>query len=193
MGCSDSTIAPVEDDNSYSGSSSVQCQQVLTLSEALVLYTADGSLRGINPQKSEIELRTLLDYPIALQYLTNAVRSLSIDKEKFLPCWMDIRLYCTAKREDMKGHMAAMIYHKYASDKNIASVLIWKVVKDCIDSGSFSNDLFANVQDICFKGLHEVFMKFKGTDAFNEMGKALRRRYNRTSLCPWKGFLWPGL
>ena len=89
--------------------------------------------------------------------------------------------------------MAAMIYHKYASDKNIASVLIWKVVKDCIDSGSFSNDLFANVQDICFKGLHEVFMKFKGTDAFNEMGKALRRRYNRTSLCPWKGFLWPGL
>ena len=77
MGCSDSTIAPVEDDNSYSGSSSVQCQQVLTLSEVLVLYTADGSLRGINPQKSEIELRTLLDYPIALQYLTNAVRSLS--------------------------------------------------------------------------------------------------------------------
>jgi len=143
-----------------------------TLIEAKKSYIADGSLPEGSDDNSQLEFRTLLDYPVAQKYIHGyIVKSSSPAMEINFNGWLDIQKYSELHDSVMKTELGEAILSKYM----VGNIFI----SDSVLAMSPKN-LYDEAQKILFKYLHDcVFVEFKHTVEHKQMVDALRRKYNR--------------
>jgi tRNA A-37 threonylcarbamoyl transferase component Bud32 len=186
MGVCSSIIVPNEDvdDNTMSESrnsrgSVVGFRKALTISEAKNSYLIEGSL-AVDSAKSEVEFRTLLDYPVAREYFLSALAEHRPALQLCFLGWLDIRLYSSLSNGDVMSQLGASIIQKYIRPPALTDEDLAAQITAMVESRGFYASLFDSVQ-ICFlRELHdEMFVPFKQSVHFKEMTASIKKKYNR--------------
>jgi len=154
--------------------------------EAREKYISDGTLTA-NSEEGHLELRALLDEPIAQNMLGRFAKKLnSLD---IFMCWIDIQEFKSIPTEDYRRSKALHIYHKYIKPNAVLQVGglsedEMNAYKDLIEKSKTTKELlnemfFNKVQLRCFKEIYQnIYVPFKSSESFKEMNSTVRNRYN---------------
>jgi len=154
-------------------------QVVPTVTQAKAIFTADGTI-GVNSDTTQVELRTLFDYPVARQCMLDYAKALIIgDIEHFILGWADIQEFKTISASDTKTNLALSICSKYVKGNKV----IEDIERDLIRVEDYSSEVFPSifdeVQTLFFNRIHDdMFLQFKLKPEYKKMNLALRRKYN---------------
>jgi hypothetical protein len=173
MGCSTSLSAALGEQISPSFSSSRYFHFVQNWEEASLQFEAEGTF---------LELRVLLDYPIARQYIIEQLPNFPSFVNLCFHGWLDIQSFNAISDSPTKETMARSIARKYVAKSSFLPGDVADRVKDAVASqaaGDTLSVIFSEVQSQFFWMLHEhMFLPFKSTAAYLSMCRALRRKYN---------------
>ena len=116
MGCGLSkTSAPVgpnghKEDGSYSASVTRHWKLLPSQSEARLSYLSDGTIANESSQ-TQLELRTLFDYPMAQPLMKKYYTEMNMVQEiEYLDCWLEIQRFKNIKFEKVLRDEAIIIY-----------------------------------------------------------------------------------
>lgn len=159
--------------------------------EARQKFLDDGTLLDMDSNPEYIDLRALLDDPIAQNALGKYANSIKV-LDVFM-CWVDIQEYKSIPTESYRCSKALHIYHKYIKEDavlcvNILTPLERKHFHHCIqlshqDPSALKGDLFNKFHYKCFLNMFErIYLPFKQTMEFVDLTNELRAKYNRVRL-----------
>lgn len=169
------STAATTGDISYS--SSIHFLNLPSFTEARSRFEAD-KLDG-----TALELRCLLDYPIARQSFIGQLPLYAPFIELCFFGWLDIQSFNEMSDKTTKITMAYSIRDKYFQNNSLISESEASIVEKAL---GFPNDslivsgMFSSTESRFFALLHDfMFVKFRQTPDYQLMCKALRRKYNR--------------
>jgi Protein kinase domain/Regulator of G protein signaling domain len=153
-------------------------------------FHADGTLSK-NSDPEHLELRAVLDEPIAQQLLGNFAKE-NKSLEIFM-CWIDVQEYKSIPTDDYRRSKALHIYHKYIKVDSVLQiggihgedVQYYKSQIDLskADHSILKTDFYDRVQNVCFTEIfYNIFRPFKKTVQYPELKKSLKERYNHVAL-----------
>jgi len=150
--------------------------------EARTRYEADGTVAR-EANRLQVELRSLLDYPVARQFLLDVVSS--PDSAPFLSIcllgWLDIQSFNAMIDSRSKTVMGCTINRKYIQSCPLVHTDEQLRFMDLIEQpGAIVSGVFDKIQSLFFKGLFtHMFVSFRKTSKYQVMCSTLRRKYNR--------------
>ncbi|RZL27937.1 MAG: hypothetical protein EOP64_05980 [Sphingomonas sp.] len=197
MGCNQAKpIAPM-DAPGATVAQQVEWKILPSSQEARKKFEADGTL-GKNSDPGQLELRTLLDDPLAQPVIFKYVTEVAKAQDLFL-CWMDILEFKKIPSEGFRRTTAMTIYNKYI--KPDAALVIGDIemnererYKAELEASRENPNLislkfFDKVQQRCFTGLYyNVYIPFKQTNEYLFLTKQLQERYNVVKLNDFEYF-----
>jgi hypothetical protein len=154
-----------------------------TMSQAQHGYLTDGTLPS-DCSSSQLELRTLLDYNIAQQCISDFINISAPAMKTNFKGWLDMQHYRQiADGTNMKLNMAQSIYHKYVNANPSIQLELRDEVRETLVTCQDPCNVFDAVQKCFFITLHdEVFLSFKASAGYKQMSSALRQKYNRVGV-----------
>jgi len=163
----------------------VDWKRLLSKDEARQKYLADGSIVA-GCGDDIIELRSLLDEPISLNYFS------SIDPDDYMKCWNNIVKYptMTSFRRDMlltiAESMTKISENHVSIEKIVASQndSIGQLVQIAADDlPGYLEDIFVKLRYCCTICIFErIFVPFKETSEYEKMCSSLISFYNSVSV-----------
>ena len=177
--------------NAISGGSGSGKWKIMPSSdEARQKFHKDGTLNK-NSDPEQLELRAVLDEPIAQQMLGNYAKEYK-SLEIFM-CWIDVQEYKSIPTDDYRRSKALHIYHKYIKADSILQIggihgEDVQYYKNQIDLGKndhsiLKREFYDRVQNVCFIEIfHNIFRPFKSTVQYVELKRALKEKYNHVAL-----------
>lgn len=199
MGCGPSKMILPDDDEFGHNELNQQVEwKILPSSiEARKKFEADGTLMK-NSDPGQLELRTLLDDPLAQPVIFKYVTDVAKAQDLFL-CWMDILEFKQIPSEGFRRSTGMTIYNKYI--KADAALVIGDIepserdrYKAELDASKERPSLiqarfFDKVLTKCFTGLyHNVYLPFKQTNDYVILTKQLQEKYNNVKLSDFDYF-----
>lgn len=194
MGCTQTKpVTPVED----KPVEKVEWKLLPSTVEARKKFEADGTL-GKNSDPGHLELRTMLDDPVAQPAIFKYAKERVMAQDIFM-CWVDIQEFKSIPTENYRRSKALHIFHKYI--KPDAVLVVGDI--DPADREKYRSDLelskddpailtvnfYDRVQQRCFLGIyHNVFLPFKQTDDYLLLTEQLQKRYNHVKLNDFEYF-----
>jgi hypothetical protein len=194
MGCAPSvTVQPMDE----KPADKVQWKMLPSMVEARKKFEADGTLNK-NSDPGHLELRTLLDDPVAQPAIFNYAKHVVMAQDIFM-CWVDIQEFKSIPTESYRRSKALHIYHKYikqdavlvVGDIDMAEREKYKTDLDLSkdDPALLSISFYDKVQHRCFLGVyHNIYLPFKSTDEYLQLTSALQKRYNHVKLNDFQYF-----
>lgn len=194
MGCSQAKPVSPADEKPME---KVEWKLLPSMVDARKKFEADGTL-GKNSDPGHLELRTMLDDPVAQPAIFKYAKERVMAQDIFM-CWVDVQEYKSIPTENYRRSKALHIYHKYI--KADAVLVVGDI--DPSDRDKYKADLdmskddptllsvnfYDRVQHRCFLGIyHNVFLPFKQTDEFLELTNQLQKRYNHVKLNDFEYF-----
>ena len=172
------------------GSTSGKWKIMPSSEEARIKFYKDGTLSK-NSDTELLELRAVLDEPIAQQMLGNYAKE-NKSLEIFM-CWVDIQEYKSIPTDDYRRSKAMHIYHKYIKVNSVLQVggihcdevqnYKRQIDLSKVDNSILDSDFYDRVQNVCFSEIfHNIFRPFKNTSLYPELKKSLREKYNHVAL-----------
>ena len=153
-------------------------------------FHADGTLNK-NSDPEHLELRAVLDEPLAQQLLGNYAKE-NKSLEIFM-CWIDVQEYKSIPTDDYRRSKALHIYHKYIKVDSVLQiggihgedVQYYKsqINLSKADHSILKTEFYDRVQNVCFSEIfYNIFRPFKKTSQYPELKKSLKERYNHVAL-----------
>ena len=158
--------------------------------EARKKFEIDGTL-GKNSDPAHLELRALLDEPVAQRALGKfAKEKKSLD---IFMCWIDVQEYKSIPTEDYRRSKALHLYHKYIKEGSVLAVggvdQAEKIkIKEDLDRSKkekelLTRDYFDRLQQKCFLEMYSnIFLPFKITDEYLMLNKKVKLKYNNVKV-----------
>ena len=185
MGCSSSSRVNVSSlasvvipDDSYTGSR--YWVRSLTEKEARDDFEADGIFKCA-PDRTLLELRALLDYPIGRQSLSKNCLKSNPCVHILLAGWLDIQRYNAMMPGSSKLELAYSINKTYIQPSSLFpsdQILGFNEVLNSPEK--IQSGIFDETQSLMFTKFHDLFfLQFISTPEYDQMCCALRRKYNR--------------
>lgn len=200
MGCSTSKNLQIQFTDDVSISGSRHWQRVRSEKEAISSLMAEGSL---NPtmhgeiERSHLELRALLDYPIGREFMLQHIDS-NLSAPFLMTCytgWLDIQSFDAMVDGATKKAMAYSLLKKYVKDSVFFGEKVCTEIETAIKteywsasplnshppaSSSPPQGIFKSAQSVFFQMIHDhIFVKLINTPEYDTMCATLRRKYNR--------------
>lgn len=190
MGCGDSKIAEsnthvVSDAPSESVTMSVNWKIAMSPGEAKVKYINDGTLSS-SSSDGELELRALLEDPVARQCMRNYLESMHLGD--VLDCWRDILDYRQTEQMQHLKNKAFFIYSRYiksgayVSEHYVEDDVVAKfdtLFKQEYIVAEFMPDMFDWLSNRCFAVMYDpVFLQFKMKSEYTRMNQLIRKKTN---------------
>ena len=158
--------------------------------EARQKFQLDRTLSK-NSDPEQLELRAVLDEPLAQQMLGNYAKEFK-SLEIFM-CWIDVQEYKSIPTDDYRRSKAMHIYHKYIKADSVLQiggihgedVQYYKTQIDLskADHSILKAEFYDRVQNVCFIEIfYNIFRPFKKTAQYPELKKSLKEKYNHVSL-----------
>ena len=154
---------------------------VPTEDEAKVAFSAEGTL-SVSSSTLQVELRTLLDYPLAIKSLSNFISDSAPGSQAVLDGWCEIQNYNSLPDVydiSYRIELALTIQEKYTRDymdeAEQADISCHIAKGDHISL----KGLFKGLQTRLFEKLHQdVFLPFRQGAEYKRMNNALRQKFN---------------
>jgi hypothetical protein len=183
MGCSCSKSQPtaVAEPCDVSVSESRIWRKVKSLDEAKSSFEAEGNVVG-EADRSQVECRALLDYPIGRQCLMDYLKlGFPPFVETCLLGWIDIQTFNKMLPGDGMRSMGLSIHWKWVQGCELISETLQRELSKVVACPEFLvRGVFRGVQGVFFELLHDnLFVKFRQTTQYQIMCSTLRRKYNR--------------
>jgi hypothetical protein len=183
MGCNsskDEVHLGVTEENSFSLTLTRRWKVVPTEHQAKAQYTLEGTI-GANSDTTQVEFRTLFDYPLAIQFMQDYSSSISGDMQLILKGWLDIRDFKQMDEGDARRKLAVLINSKYIRANKMIEDIERDLIAERVDSRSSEIfvGLFDEAQSLFFTHLHDhMFLGFRLQPEYKKMNMAIRRKYN---------------
>jgi hypothetical protein len=133
--------------------------------------------------RSLLELRALLDYPIALHLLLEYSKAAAPCVETSLLGWLDIQAFNALPSDDIerKRTMAHLINKRYIQDSPLLRPQLQLQIDEVINQPeNIVSGVFNEVQSLFFGVLHnQFFLDFQTTLDYGRMCATVRKKYNR--------------
>lgn len=172
-------------------------RQLPTAAEAKAKFIADETLQENDISAIKIELRALLDDPIAQHALGHFASAQMSAKgmgfSSYFMCWCDIQEFKMIPSESYRRSKALHIYHKYIKSSAVLSLKVLndeqrRLYKEQIDASkedevSLKETFYNELQYQCFlQILENIFVPFKATPKYDELQSHLQKKYNRVKM-----------
>ncbi|GMH96890.1 hypothetical protein TrVE_jg7607 [Triparma verrucosa] len=182
---SKSSVLPEQDANS------AKWKDVEDIHKLEDKFHADGSLAADDFDKGHIELRALLDEPMAQAALGEYAKS-KYTQESFF-AWTEIQEYRHIPTADYRRCNAMHIYEKYIKKDAVCEVgsiseeirLEWdeKIKEFRKNKHMATEDVLDGIQHTCFTEMYlNTYMPFKRTDEYKQLNHTLKSTYNKVGL-----------
>ena len=155
---------------------------------AIKHYQEDGTLSSTNIDGDHLELRLMLDDPIAKLAIE---RFAGFGNETYFLCWIDIQEFKSCGTEHQKVK-AQQIYRSYLDSQS--TLFFGELLRDEIDKiqillnsveadARLSPSLFDEIQSFCFDNIYDlIYLPFKGSKQYRQLSEQLNTSYNRVQL-----------
>jgi len=177
MGCSSSSSATVQLQVPGEQTESRYWHKVLVPSDS-VESSSSGEV-----DRTEVELRALLDYPIGRQFLLDEIRSSGFPPfvDLCLQAWLDIQSFNGMIPSRTQTTMGLSIHRKHIQKNTLVNEAMKQSISPLVkDHRLIVSGIFDQAQALFFKLLHDqMFVQFKGSSQYPVMCATLRRKYNR--------------
>mmetsp|Transcript_25961 Transcript_25961/g.51744 ORF Transcript_25961/g.51744 Transcript_25961/m.51744 type:complete len:669 (+) Transcript_25961:261-2267(+) len=175
-------------DSNLANEPSARWKDVGTTKDLEDKFHADGSLAHDDFDKGHIELRALLEEPMAQSCIGEYAKS-KYTQESFF-AWTEIQEYRHIPTADYRRCTAMHIYEKYIKKDSVCEVgsipeearLEWaEKVKEFRKNKHFATeDVLDEIQHICFTEMYlNTYMAFKKTPEYDDLQKQLKGTYNK--------------
>ena len=140
---------------------------------------SDGSMVDVSVE-SQVQLRALLDYPIAQQYMRDSCLMQADILQLVFSGWFDIKTFKAMPKSTARSDLAVSIAKKYVDGNVIINPMEQQRIDiELCSPTPVSLNLFDTVHSEFFQHIHNnFFMVFRRSPAFKQMAVALRRKYN---------------
>lgn len=171
---------------------SVKWKFLPSVEEAKDKFKNDGTLvKSTDP--GHLELRQLLEEPLAQREIGNFAKEIHCH-EAFM-CWVDLQEFkgIPEGAHHFKRSKANHIYHKYIQADAILEfgglsdderTIYKKLLEDSVETPELlTSDFFDKIQMQCFVDIYQnIFKRFKTTEAYTQLKKTFRQKYNRVRI-----------
>lgn len=144
--------------------------------------TVSASGDTADHNRSMLELRALLDFPIGQQFLLEKCWK---EEPVVMSCftgWMDIQSFSVMVECSKKVTMARSIHKKYIIDSPVLDKYVQSRISESIimaGQNAIDSQIFNVAKAIFFQNVHDsLFLKFRHTDNYVNLCTKLRRKYN---------------